>query len=152
MSFWSKLFGKEPPKPTNQPAPPPSSMPPPPPKRVEYFDVGGSQKAEGTCSDDDCPCGSPGAVIPRGTGYLVISEAVVEFRREARTLAEGQAKAEAMQSRGIFFAHRGKGVVTPILCCAQSPLLNSINRSVAADDAKQWWKTGKAPLRPTPRA
>ncbi len=40
----------------------------------------------------------------------------------------------------------------PILVCEQGAKLRGIDLKVAADDAKRWWETGKAPLRPTPMA
>jgi hypothetical protein len=119
---------------------------------TEWFELGGYQRETGLCSDDDCPCGINATPIPRGQGYLVISEAVVEFRRDARTLQEAKRKAEAMEKAGKYLSRRGLGVVTPILCCGRSPLLRGINKRVAARDAKVWWKTGKVPLRATPRS
>jgi len=118
--------------------------------RVEYFEVM-RPSGDGLCSDDNCPCGIPGARIPRGEGYLVISEGVIEFRRDARSIEESKTKVLNVQAKGVIIPHRGKGVVTPILCCGQSPKLNGLDRRVAAADAKHWWKTGLAPLRATPR-
>jgi hypothetical protein len=117
---------------------------------LEYFEVK-RPVGDGRCSDNDCPCPSPGTLLPRGTGYLVISEASVEFRRDARSIEEGLRKVEKMQAEGALFAGRGVGVVTPILCCDRSPRLQELDRGVAAKDAKHWWKTGLAPLRATPR-
>lgn len=120
-------------------------------EQIEYFEVD-RPDGDGRCSDNDCPCPSPGTRLPRGTGYLTISEACVEFHRDARTLEEARIKAERMQEQGIHFAARGVGVVTPVLCCDQSPRLKVLNKKVAAADAAYWWKTGRAPLRPTPPA
>jgi hypothetical protein len=119
--------------------------------QLEYFEVD-RPDGDGRCSDNDCPCPSPGTRLSRGRGYLIISEACVEFRRDARTLEESRIKAERIQGQGIHFVARGVGVVTPVLCCDQSPRLRVLNKEVAADDAAYWWKTGRAPLRPTPLA
>jgi len=36
----------------------------------DYFEVL-MPDGDATCSDNDCPCGDPGASIPHGTGYLI---------------------------------------------------------------------------------
>ena len=116
---------------------------------LEYFEVK-RPSGKARCSDNSCPCPAPGRPLPHGGGYLVITDANVEFRRDARTVEAARKKAESM--RGVVFAAGGVGVVTPILCCEQSPRLRDLNREVAAADAKYWWKTGKVPLRRTPPA
>ncbi len=42
--------------------------------------------------------------------------------------------------------------VMPILICKQASELRRIDQDIAAADAKQWWETGRVPLRPTPLA
>jgi hypothetical protein len=121
------------------------------PPIMEYFEVD-RPSGEPRCSDNDCPCPPPGTLLPACTGgYLVISESCVEFHRDARTLTAVMEKANRMQSQGAFFANRGVGVTTPVLCCGRSPRLHNLDKSVAAADAMHWWKTGLAPLRATPR-
>ena len=50
-------------------------------KREEFYQYRREAIPEDTgyCSDRECPC--PGTPIPRGTGYLYISEEAVEFMR-----------------------------------------------------------------------
>ncbi len=106
---------------------------------------------DGTCSDNDCPCGHPGANIPRGTGYFYISKELVEMRRDALSIDELQKKVLKMQNGiGATALTAGSGVFMPILMCEMGANKRGINKEVASDDARHWWKTGLAPLRPTP--
>ena len=87
------------------------------------------------CSDKGCPC--PETPIPEGSGYLYISqEAVVRMK----AIKGGTA-------RGAL----GVGLM-PLLVCGQGARLRGIDLKVAADDARQWWESGKVPLRATPMA
>lgn len=117
---------------------------------MQYFDVP-RPSGNGVCSDNDCPCGFPGESIPRGTGYLYIPKEVVDFRRDARTLAQAQAKIGRMRQRlggGVMMF--GQGILTATLMCEQGARKRKLDMEVAAADAAHWWKTGKAPLRVTP--
>ena len=106
---------------------------------------------DGTCSDDSCPRGYPGANIPRGTGYFYISKALVNMRRDALSLDALQKKVLKMQQiMGANMMTAISGVFMPILVCEQGAKKRGINLAIAADDAKYWWETGLAPLRPTP--
>ncbi len=118
---------------------------------MEYFEVPEARPGQdGICSDNDCPCGFPGATIPRGSGYMYISEAVVDFRRDALTVREAEQKAARMQrTMNVVF---GQDVVTPTLMCEQGAKKRGLDLKVAAADAKHWWATGLAPLRATPMA
>jgi HEAT repeat protein len=108
---------------------------------------------DGTCSDDDCPCGYPGANIPRGTGYFFISTELVEMRRDALSLVAIQQKVLDIQHKlGATMLTAGSGVFMPILMCEQGAKKRGIDLEVAAADAKYWWETGLAPLRSTPLA
>lgn len=108
---------------------------------------------DGTCSDDSCPCGYPGANIPRGSGYFYISKELVEMRRDALTLDAIQKKVMSMQQNmGATMMTATSGVFMPILMCAQGAKKRGLDLAVAAADAKYWWETGLAPLRPTPMA
>jgi hypothetical protein len=108
---------------------------------------------DGTCSDDSCPCGYPGANIPRGSGYVYVSKELVEMRRDALGLAEIQAKALKMQQKmGATMMTATSGVFMPIVMCEQGARKRGIDLAVAAADAKHWWETGLVPLRPTPMA
>jgi len=110
---------------------------------------------EGTCSDNGCPCGAFGATIPRGSGYLIVTREVVEWRADARTQADLRRKikrVEEQMQNGRMFQSETRFAPRAILCCDQSPLLNIYDRQTAAKDAAYWWKHGLIPLRPTPRA
>jgi hypothetical protein len=116
---------------------------------IEYFEVPEAHPGQdGICSDNDCPCGYPGAKIPRGSGYMYISEAVVDFRRDARTVQEAERKIALMQQQmNVLF---DQNVVTSTLMCEQGARKRGLDLDVAAADAKNWWETGLLPLRATP--
>lgn len=118
---------------------------------MDYFEVPEALPGQdGICSDNDCPCGFPGATIPRGSGYIYISEAVVDFRRDARSVREAEQKMARMQQRmNVVF---GQNVVTATLMCEQGARKRGLDLEVAAADARHWWDTGMVPLRATPLA
>lgn len=122
---------------------------------LEYFESPSPNSLSDRCSDNECPCPPPGTVIPRGTGYLYITQEVVEFRRDARTEAEAAAKAnrmmEAAQRKGAYIVF-GQGVVAATLMCEQGARLRNLDLKVAAADARFWWENGLIPLRVTPEA
>ena len=107
-------------------------------KREEFYQYRREAIPEDTgyCSDRECPC--PGTPIPRGTGYLYISEEAVEFMR---------AKLRGKVPNNILFVG-----VMPVLMCEQGARLRGVDLEVAAADAKRWWDTGKVRLRATPTA
>ena len=105
---------------------------------------------DGLCSDNECPCGLPGAAIPRGTGYLYMSREVVDYRRDARTVERVQRKVRRMEQQLDSMIVLGQGVASPILVCEEGAKLRGLDLEVAAADAKHWWETGLAPLRATP--
>jgi len=81
---------------------------------------------------------------------MCISKAVVDFRRDARTVREAEQKVALMQRRmNIVF---DQNVVTSTLMCEQGARKRGLDLDVAAADAKYWWETGLAPLRATPLA
>jgi hypothetical protein len=51
---------------------------------MEYFELN-VPSGIGLCSDTECPCGEPEAIIPIGTGYMFISQGVVDFRKDAHS-------------------------------------------------------------------
>ena len=109
---------------------------------MEYFEVE-KPSGEGYCSDNACPCAD--RMIPQGTGYLFIPDWVVEYRKNAKTINELKVKLERDGKLGnMFFAP------VAILVCSEGAKLRGLDLKVAAKDAQYWWKTGKAPLRPTP--
>jgi hypothetical protein len=83
-----------------------------------FFEVPPSFGHGGYCSDDLCDCNN--TFIPRGSGYLYISEELVIFRYDARYIAACQEK--------LNYRFRGKhvmlgpGVASPILCCLNAVL------------------------------
>jgi len=108
---------------------------------------------DGLCSDNDCPCGYPGASIPRGSGYIYISKDVVDFRRDALTIHEANKKITMLRQRlggGVMMFDQN--ILAPILMCEQGARKRGLDLEVAAADAKYWWETGLVPLRQTPLA
>ena len=104
------------------------------PREFYQYPAAAIPKEHGLCSDRQCPC--PEVQIPKGTGYLYISPEAVEFMRALKAGLIGDF---------VF------GGPMPVLVCEQGAKLRGIDLTVAAADARRWWKTGKAPLRPTPR-
>ncbi len=121
---------------------------------MEYFDAPEANPGQdGVCSDNECPCGYPGATIPRGTGYLYISKELVEFRRDARSVEQARKKLERIRAStpGMMVIF-DPSVSMPILMCEQGARKRGLDMEVAAADARYWWEHHKAPLRPTPLA
>lgn len=117
---------------------------------MEYFDEP-APSSDGCCSDNRCPC--PGTAIPRGSGYLFVSEEHVAFRQDARTISEVESKLNRRLSEAGA-SERAVVIYEPsaILCCVEAARRRGLDLRVAADDAIHWWETGKVPLRPTPRS
>jgi hypothetical protein len=125
---------------------------PGPKSTVDDFEVPGNQKPNRRCSDNECPCGSPGAAIEPGTGYLYIAEDVVQWRRDARSVEESEHKAQRLQKKAGMSIIFDQNMISPTLMCEQGAKRRGLDLDVAAADARRWWETGRAPLRPTPRA
>ena len=105
---------------------------------------------DGTCSDNECPCGLPGTTLQRGSGYLYISKEVVDFRRDARTEAEATAKIASIEQQSGIVITNPNSLASAILICKQAALKRGIDLEIASRDASHWWETGEVPLRPTP--
>jgi hypothetical protein len=118
---------------------------------LEYFKVEVPNQTVFYCSDNECPCGQPGAEIQRGGGYLYISEELVEFRRDALTLAQLEEKLQRLQQATGAHVFFDQGTIWPILVCAQAARRRGLNIEVAAFDAKRLFETGLVPLRATPK-
>ena len=86
--------------------------------------------------------------MPRGTGYLYISEDLVNFRSDARSIASCQEKLN-YQFHGRHAILR-PGFASPIFCCEKAVRKRGLNIEVASSDAKYWWDTGLVPLRAIP--
>lgn len=119
---------------------------------MKYMEVSGNYRTIATCSDNDCPCGFPGASISHGEGYMFVSKQVVDFRKDSLTEAEAKLKIDRMSVKMGSIITAGSGVFAPILMCELGAKKRGIDLQVAADDAKDWWETGKVPLRVTPLA
>jgi hypothetical protein len=120
---------------------------------IEDFEVPNSGPGEDClCSDNDCPCGLPGATIPRGSGYMYVAESVVEWRRDARSVPEAEEKARRLQQQAGRAVVFGQDTVAPTLMCEQGARRRGLDLEVAAADARHWWATERVPLRATPLA
>jgi len=118
---------------------------------MQFFEVPEAHPGQdGICSDNECPCGYPGATIPRGTGYMYVSKSVVDFRRDALTVKEAAEKMQRMQANSFIIFDQN--VVTSTIMCEQGARKRGLDLAVAAADAKYWWETGLVPLRETPLA
>jgi ankyrin repeat protein len=106
------------------------------------------------CSDDECPCADRQSLVLGRTAYLYISQAVVDFRKDCRTLLERELKiTEIYKSSGdpklrLFV----QGSINPVYLCERGARRRGLDLSVALADAQRVAETGFAPLRPTPRA
>ncbi len=120
-----------------------------PQSALTYFECSRPSGA-GTCSDDSCPC--PGATIAHGTGYLYISEEVIEFRKDAITESAAVAKIQDVQRKIRAVIFNPVLLASPILMCKMGAEKRGIDLAWASRDAQHWWKTGRVPLRPTPMA
>ena len=101
----------------------------------------------GYCSDNDCPCSV--TQIQHGTGYLYISPEVVKFRRNALTQAECRKKLTRLTEKNEYLSLQQ---YEPILICNKGAKIRNLDLKIAAEDARVWWETQKAPLRATPFA
>lgn len=104
----------------------------------------------GKCSDPECSCGN--ATIPKGTGYLHISQKVVDYRQDCPTPRDLIYKLNKRQAElGCFeTVELDRSAVFPQLLCKEAAIRHQLNLEVAAEDAANWWNTGEVPLRSTP--
>ncbi len=113
---------------------------------MDYIECERIQNA-GYCADNDCNCSL--TPLPQGGGYLYISEEVVEFRKDALSLAEVQEKLGRLTCDGEYISINK---YAPILVCEISAFRRNLDLAVAKEDAKMFWREGKVPLRATPLA
>ncbi len=104
----------------------------------------------GHCSEPECSCGN--AAIPMGSGYLHISQKVVNFRNDCPTPRDLLFKLNKKQATlGCFETFAlDHGAVYPRLLCKQAAIQHQLSLEIAALDAKNWWNNGVVPLRSTP--
>lgn len=112
-----------------------------------YFETP-APRGGGLCSDPECPCDE--VSIARGEGYLLVTPECVDFRRDALTMAQAEAKIDRIGRERNQMIMLGPGIASPILMCEQGARKRGLDLKAAAADAKHWWETGKAPLRVTP--
>ena len=118
-------------------------------EKMKYFEVP-RPPGDGLCSDNACPC--PEVKIPRGSGYLYVSQKAVEFRRDAPTIEELKRKLIFIKASSGFAYTKILQTPSAILMCKKGAKLRGIDLEIASADAKYWWKTGLVPLRATPKA
>lgn len=105
----------------------------------------------GLCSDNGCPCDE--TVIPRGEGYIYISESCANFRKEYRTAINCEEKLNELSDH---FAKKGQIYMPPnetwsaILMCNEGAKRRNLDLKVSSKDAQLWWKEGRTPCRATP--
>ena len=104
-------------------------------------------QSEGYCTDNECPCAP--AQLARGEGYLLITPEIVEFRRSALTRAQLQDVLAPRLKAGEYISSTA---YEPMLICEQAARTRGLDMEVAAEDARKWWESGRAPLRATPTA
>lgn len=120
---------------------------------MQYFEDSVPPAGDGLCSDNACPC--PETRIPRGSGYLYISQELVDFRRKYPRLSDArQAKERELDARRAALGMQFTAIysVGPIFVCEQGARLRNLDLETAAADARHWWATGQVPLRATPLA
>jgi len=101
---------------------------------------------DGLCADNECPCNL--TPIPQGKGYIYVSPEVIDFRKDALSQTELQAKLAPYTEKNEYIpASRYE----PMLICEQAAIRRNLDIEVAANDAREWWETGKVPLRITPQ-
>jgi hypothetical protein len=141
MSFLKKLSGKF----------SRDSWPHVGPEPVKYFQVKIPLLSQYLCSDDSCPCLGKEWLVPGKTGFVYISDAVVQMRADSLTYKQFIRRAnKSPEARGItvFFS---SGVAQPLFMCEQAAKQRGLDLAVAAKDAEYMFKYGWCPLRPTPR-
>lgn len=120
---------------------------------MDYFDVEvpGGRTA---CKDNECPCYG-GTSFGRGEGFLFISKANIDFRRDCKTVTQLNAKVEGItqQARRKYqSAIIDVSAGYPVIMCEVGARRHAIDLDVAQADARHWWQTGKVPFRQTPAA
>lgn len=119
----------------------------------DTFETGEKNPQRILCSDNACPCSDGKPLIVGRTAYLYISQAVVDFRKDCRTLLERDMMLEkAARKLGAGALLLDGGVANPFYLCETGAKRRGLDLPVALADAKTVAETGFAPLRPTPKA
>jgi len=116
-----------------------------------FFECEVPTRKWGRCSANQCPCLE--AIIRRGDGYLWISEEVVDFRSDARSLSALKLKLVIMQASAAARDTNlliDPAVYNAVLVCEQGAKRRGMDLNVSGAEARHWWRTGQVPLRPTP--
>ncbi len=117
------------------------------------FETGEKNPQRILCSDNACPCTDAQPLVIGRTAYMYISQAVVDFRKDCRTLLERDMMLErAAKTMGMSALLVDGGVANPFYLCETGAKLRGLDLSAALADAKMVAETGFAPLRTTPRA
>lgn len=101
----------------------------------------------GYCSDNECSCTL--TQLSFGGGYVYISPEVVDFRKDALTLADVNIKLEQQTQAGEYIS---VSKYAPILVCEIAAQKRNLDMAVAKADAQMYWREGRVPLRATPWA
>ncbi|MFC1844239.1 ankyrin repeat domain-containing protein [Thermodesulfobacteriota bacterium] len=119
--------------------------------QLKYFEVP-SEVSKFLCSDNQCPCPGTEHLVLGETGYLYISNEVVDMRKDALTKADLDAKQQRIINKtDASLMYFDQGTVYPIVMCKEGVRLRKLDLNVAAADARHWRKTGLVPLRVTPK-
>jgi len=115
----------------------------------KYFEVP-VQVTSFRCSDRECLCAGTDELIPGKTGYLLITEEIIQLRKDALKWEELTTKLRKVQANTDSIISFHSFHVNPIFMCKESALNHGINLEIAASDAKRWADSGLCPLRATP--
>jgi hypothetical protein len=141
MSIWQKLFGKHLTVSCSHVGPEP----------VKYFQVNIPSSPKYLCSDKACPCPGTERLVPGKTGFVYISQELVQLRQDTLTYKEFMEKVNRdAQKRGVM-VFLSQGVYEPLFMCKEAAMQRGLDLTVAAADAAYMFKHGWSPLRPTPR-
>jgi hypothetical protein len=116
------------------------------------FETGEKNPQSILCSDDACPCTDRSQLVIGRTAYLYISQEVVDFRKDCRTLLARDLKITEMSKRFDASVVFCSDVSNPFYLCETGARRRGLDLAVALADARMAAETGFAPLRPTPRA
>ena len=93
-----------------------------------YFEMPRSKYGVGLCSDDECPCNE--TEISFGTGYVFVSQEVVNFRKDCQSFDEFKEKVKITEKfvsqlfggADIRVGILGIRSVSPILICKDAAI------------------------------